>query len=209
MTGKGGRPTIATPFGRKVTLSIRTTSGIKAALAAEAEGQGGNLSEEAERRIVASLESDKSLDQAMVLAYGPDNAGLLCLIGEVLRIVTPHGEWLDNDAGFDAAAGGIVRVLRRLRAPGDGTTAESGPDARVDALLWDLGDTGEDHPGQLTARQRWAAEKRRRLGEELSARLKTMREAVREGAPPRDAPEADPEAVAAWGAALKQAQQSE
>ncbi len=100
MTGKGGRPTIATPFGRKVTLSIRTTSGIKAALAAEAEGQGGNLSEEAERRIVASLESDKSLDQAMVLAYGPDNAGLLCLIGEVLRIVTPHGEWLDNDAGL-------------------------------------------------------------------------------------------------------------
>ena len=74
----------------------------------------------------------------MALAYGTDNAGMQCLIGEALRIVTPQGEWLDSDVGFEAAVGGIIRALWRLRAPDHGVTAESGPDRRVGELLWDL-----------------------------------------------------------------------
>jgi predicted transcriptional regulator len=198
---RGRRPQTAGP-GERMSLGLKVIPEIKNRLDAFARATGRTQSQEAEARIEQSFRDADYLDQAMALACGADNAGLLSLIGEVLRIVTPHGEWLDSDAGFDAAAGGIVRVLRRLRAPSDGTTAESGPDARIDALLWDLGDTGEDHPGPLTARQRWAAEKRRRLGEALSARLTAMREAVREGMPDRAVPEGDPEQLKAWDRAF-------
>jgi hypothetical protein len=55
MARGAGRPTTKTPAGQKVTLSIRTTAGMKSRLADAAEAEGRNLSEEAERRLEDSF----------------------------------------------------------------------------------------------------------------------------------------------------------
>jgi hypothetical protein len=55
MARRAGRPTTNTPAGQKVTLSIRTTAGMKSRLADAAEAEGRNLSEEAERRLEDSF----------------------------------------------------------------------------------------------------------------------------------------------------------
>ena len=115
-----------------------------------------------------------------------------------------------NPAAYEAIGRGFVRVLQRvIRSPADGHVVhDRSPEGRVDALLYDLGDDGSDHPGPLSARQRWAAERRRRFGTALGSRLIEMRRTVREAAetmPPREPPQADPEHLAMWDAAFAQA----
>jgi len=168
----------------------------------EGKEEGRNLSQEAERRLEATLDEQDALDRAMILAYGADNGPLLHLIGEVLRVAAPHGgEWIENDAALQDVAAGLVQLLRRLRAPDDGAMADSGVEKRVDDLLSEqLGYTGvKDSP-----RARWAAEKRKRFGI-YAERLTRYRRAVRERIPSdesREMAKPEPEDAAGWGRAI-------
>ena len=157
-----------------------------------------------------TFQAEDALDQAMVLGYGADNGPLLHLIGEIMRILAPRGEWLDDHATSISVALGLNRLLQRLGTPDhyditEYDIARNDPRRRVDELLFDLGDDGSDHPGPLTGNQRWAAEKRRRFGTLLSARLIKMRQVVRnalEAGPSREPPPADPSIQARWAAVL-------
>ena len=66
MARKAGRPVALSAAGGKVTLSIRTAASLKLRLAAAAEAEGRNLSEEAERRLELSFHDDR-LDEILAL----------------------------------------------------------------------------------------------------------------------------------------------
>jgi hypothetical protein len=60
MSKRSGRPVTDIPPGRKVTLSIRTTSNVKSELAAAAKEEGRNLSEHAEWLLRIGLRDEAS-----------------------------------------------------------------------------------------------------------------------------------------------------
>ena len=142
-----------------------------------ASNNGRTQSQEAEVRLERSFEEADALDLALALAYGADNAGLLHLLGHVLRVVAPHGgQWLDADAASTEVARGIVHVLRRLRAPDDGHIGMDGSvERRLDRLIYDSLGAGEN---ENSARGRWAAEQRQRFGSEIGNRLLRIHRAI-------------------------------
>jgi hypothetical protein len=184
---KGGRPSIPTPPGQKVTLSIRTTSAIKAELAAAAEQQGENLSEHADWLLRAGLQSgDRNADyvqQTLNFAVGEDDAGLALVIVQVLRVLHLHGTYLDDSANYEILRRGIGRLFERLAAPDNGATIrDDSPEGRVDNLLWELGveSSGEAiYPTVPLYLEKWAGEQRRRFGARLGSTLIRMNHAVR------------------------------
>jgi hypothetical protein len=206
--GRSGRPPVAPTAGKKLTLSFRTDPDTKSKLTAAAEVGGRNLSEEMERRFDASFRDEDILGQAMTLAYGQPNAALLCLLGETLRTLAPRGEWLNDPASRDAVARGFLRLLRRLAAPEDGHVFRDGSsEAKVDRVLFDVGNDGSGHPGPLGYAHVWAAEVRRRLGS-LGPLLVEMRRTVREvqeTMPPTERPAPDPAKVDSWTKAFDRA----
>lgn len=199
-----GRPRTARLPGARSTLSLRITASLFDQLDHAAKKDGRALSNEAERRLEASFRDSEILDEAGRLAYGEDNNGLRHLVGLVINLLAPRGAWLDDAETSKAVGDGLAHLLRRLHAPEDGRIEEHGPAARVDSMLWDLGDDGSAHPGPLSTSQRWAEEQRRRFGRTLSGRLIAMHGAVKKALrsrPPRD-PEPNPEIQALWDRAI-------
>jgi hypothetical protein len=205
-----GRPTTVPVEGEKATLGIRASADLKSRLLASSALSGRSLSAEAEMRLEQSYRDDQSLAEAMTLSYGEINGGLVRLHGEVLRVLAPRGEWLDDGSTRERVVRGIVRLHQRLAAPDDGhISRDNSPEGRVDVLLYELGDDGSAHPGPLLAQQRWAAEIRRHLGPMLRERLIEMHhtvKAARQAMPPQERPPVDPEISRQWGAAFADVQ---
>src|SRR5207249_2834440 len=141
-------------------------------------------------------------------AYGEDGAGLLRLLGEVIRTapgacgLSSYSNWLDDPSAYTMAARGIIQVLKRLELPGEIKIGRPSPEQRADALLWALGDDGSVHPSPSAER---AAEMRQQLGRTLDARLVEMRRkdrAALEAGPPRELPQPDPKIAASWDRAI-------
>jgi hypothetical protein len=197
-----GRPTTEAKAAEKTTLSLRVTPRLKQRLDDVGKEESRNLSQEAELRLERSFDNEDALDRAMTWAYGEDNAGLLHLVGHILRVVAPHGgEWLEDEAAAASVARGLVHMLRRLRAPDDGTMAERGIEKRVDDLLFDLAYVGSEHGSTGSPRDRRAAEQRRRFGSVIAANLIKRRRAVTEALeamPTREWPQPDPSSVDSW-----------
>jgi hypothetical protein len=183
-----GRPTTAARAREKTTLSFRVAPSIKQRLDDARQADGRNLSEEAERRLEASLAAEDAFDLAARLAFGEDNSGAIFLFAHALRAIAPAGAWLDDDAASAAVARGLCHLLKRLRSPDDGhIVGEDGPERRIDVLIYDqLG--YELEPPNTSARARWAAEQRRKFGDEIGGRLLRIRRAMKaaqEAVPPR------------------------
>jgi len=186
MASKGGRPPVEAPSGQKITLSIRTTPETKSLLTAAAVRQGANLSEEAERRLLATLRDDEALLQAMVLAYGKANAELIHLIGDLLNTFAPKAEWSTDEWARYTMRHVISRMFLCLFEPETALTRydPKPEDGRVDPED-DRGDVEtavEDRTDfrlhELGGDTAWARSKRERYFGELGPRLIAWHDAV-------------------------------
>jgi hypothetical protein len=186
--------------GTRVSLGLKVTPDIKTKLDGSAQESGRTQSQEAEARLERSFGEADALDRAMVLAYGADNGPLLHLIGEVLRVVTPYGGWLNEEAAVEVVSDGLAHLLNRLRAPSDVVVADDGVERRIDSLLFDLGYDGSEHRPSDNPRARWAAEKRKRFGI-YGPRLVQFRKAATKellAREPREMAKSAPADAASW-----------
>jgi hypothetical protein len=143
-------------------IGFKSDDELKEQLQAAGARADRSLSAETRHRVELTFAQEDMLGQALLLAHGADNGGLIILIGEVLRALTPRGQWRDNPDQGDAVLRGCTRLLQRLQSPWAAIVVEdeNSPEGRVDQLLWDLGDTGDEQPHH----RRWATEIRRRIG---------------------------------------------
>jgi hypothetical protein len=192
-------------------IKIRIREPLRAEIERAAKRRGISMNAEMNERLSASYERGRVLDEALNFAYGEDGAGLLRLLGEVIRDapgacgLSSHSNWLDDPSAYAMAAQGAIRVLQRLQPAGEIKEGQHSPEHRADALLYDLGDDGSIHAGPPAER---AAEMRQRLGRTLDARLVEMRRkdrAALQAGPPRELPQADPAIAESWNRALEKA----
>jgi hypothetical protein len=155
---KTGRPRLnpASAGAPSSYVGFKTDDELKDRLQAAGARADRSLSGEVRHRVETTFLEEDLLGQALLLAYGPDNGGLIILVGEVLRMLDPRGQWRDHPEHGEAVRRGCAHLLKRLQsAPEPVTIAdENSPEGHVDKLLLDLGDPGS----------RWAKGIRRRLG---------------------------------------------
>jgi hypothetical protein len=77
----GGPPKREARAGERVALSLRMTPDLKRRLDESAEAGGRSQSQEAEVRLEKSFERESLLPEVLSLAYGPQLAGILMLLG--------------------------------------------------------------------------------------------------------------------------------
>jgi hypothetical protein len=116
-----GRPALAPGEGKRHPVGIRTTEELKAQIEAAALMSGRSVAAEIEHRLERSFRDDGWLDAALDAAYGSRNAGVLMLLGRVMRDASAFAEattlpdWLDDHGDFDAVARGLDTVIAALR----------------------------------------------------------------------------------------------
>jgi hypothetical protein len=85
-TGKPtGRPPLAPGEGKKYPLSIRSTRELKAALVKASQASGRSMAQEIEHRLEQSLDDQRHLADALELSFGRQAAGLMLLLGCVMK----------------------------------------------------------------------------------------------------------------------------
>jgi hypothetical protein len=131
MQTKRGRPTKPPTAGRKSPLGLRVTPEIKDALDGAAQRNSRTQSQEAELRIEATFRAEQQLSQGLELVYGRQIAGLLTLLGHVLRDLGPMActvanlsaevdpDWLSNSFAVDQAEKAINFIFDCIRPSGD------------------------------------------------------------------------------------------
>jgi hypothetical protein len=156
---------------KRRTLTTRITEATRLALENSAAEKGRSLSQEIEFRIECSFRDDNWLDAALDAAYGSRNAGVLMLLGRVMRDAGAFAEattlpdWLDDHGDFDAVARGLDTVIAALRpcrpaAPNETGGAEWRAVHNANSVLRSVGDL--EFPYRSSGG--WADKVRSRLG---------------------------------------------
>jgi hypothetical protein len=126
-----GRPPKAAAERKRRILSMRMRDATMATLVQRAAANGRSLSEEAEALIEYALQAGDLLDQVLDLRFGRQAAGLLLLLGSILRDTGNHAgfmkthtlagasEWLDVPFAFDQAKQAVDAVFEALYPAGD------------------------------------------------------------------------------------------
>lgn len=142
---KPGRPGREPAPGERVGLSLRVTPQTKRALDAAAESQGRSLSQEAEVRLERSFQAEDLLPQLLEAAFGRQQAGLLLILGRVMRdagfysgakLGQPFiegGNWFGNHAAYIQANEAARRVMDALAPPAN-TEAPTAAEAEIAGL---------------------------------------------------------------------------
>jgi hypothetical protein len=128
--GRVGRPTTAPKEGVKATLGVRASATLKRRLDAAAKASARSLSAEMEVRLEQSFRTEDLLGQVLRLAYGPQIAALLMMIGRAMRIgercaldatysYDAIDRWLDVPYAANQAIMAAKEVLEGYRPPGD------------------------------------------------------------------------------------------
>jgi hypothetical protein len=127
--GRAGRPTTTPKEREKATLGIRASAMLKRRLDDAAKVSARSLSQEAEIRLEASFSKEDLLSQVVALAYGRQLAGLLLMLGRVMRGVgercaldATHSfdavdRWLEVPYAANQAISAATRVLEGYRPP--------------------------------------------------------------------------------------------
>ena len=129
---RGGRPR-KTPIkaGEKVQLGVRVSPARRAQLDKAARQSGRSLTQEAEARIERSFDRQELLPEALTLAYGPQLAGLLMVIGRAMSdagsyagflsdsSVAQTKQWLENPYGYREAENALSLVMECFRPSAD------------------------------------------------------------------------------------------
>ncbi len=155
MAKRGRPPKTPEPGGRKVSLGLKVTPGIKARIDSAAKLSGRTQSQEAEVRLERSFERQDLQMDVLRTAYGPEIAGLLTLIGDTLNEVLIECVLsqkaarrpsqlppISDPAVLQKAIGAIHWLLGKLREklpPVDpnATIGESRPGERAAQLVWE------------------------------------------------------------------------
>jgi hypothetical protein len=184
---------------KRGAFTTRIREELKTQLEEQAAAAGRSLSEE----IEAILE--RSVDPG----YGDDHGPFLCLLHEVLRVIDRDAKYLRDREFSEPMLRATIRLLHRLQAPADTHVYLDGSiEARVDELIFDVGNDGSEYHGPPSHTTRWAAGVRKHLGA-FGPLLVDMRRAVRKSAetlPPGAPPRVDPASDAILGPAIEKAQ---
>src|SRR4051812_44215955 len=117
--------------GQRVSLGLKVTPAIKNELDAAAKANGRTQSQEAEVRIEQTFRDQKTIEAGLNLAFGPELAALLLLIGNRVRTLSTVANfltgsehhntnaWLHNPYVFDQTVQSISAILAAMRPPGD------------------------------------------------------------------------------------------
>src|SRR5262245_33897653 len=110
-----GRPTKAAKRGKRQTVSLRLTAEIKTKLDAAAKANDRPFSQEAELRLEQSFRLQEEflpLAQVLELKYGRQLAGLLMILGLVMKDVGRHSAFAKSM--FDPPAEHARNILERV-----------------------------------------------------------------------------------------------
>lgn len=122
-----GRPRVRHDDAPGEYVGFRAPRALKEKLETAAEVAGRSLSTEAQFRLQESFRDDEQLPASLKRIYGPQLAGLLLLIGEILRDAgrvagfkstgTLRGadEWFDEPKAFNQATEEIKIIIEALR----------------------------------------------------------------------------------------------
>src|SRR3981189_341649 len=93
--------------GERVSLGLKVIPEIKNQLDAAARANGRTQSQEGEVRLENSFRNRRVLDEAMQLAYGRANAGLVFLIADIMNsgrsvasMISNSENWIDDPTTF-------------------------------------------------------------------------------------------------------------
>jgi len=168
---------------------MRTTAEIRRLLEDAAKTSDRSLVQEVEFRLENSFREERLVTDALALAYGPELAGILLLLGdEMSKTGRSAGffplkgarNWWDNPYAYDQAAKAAAYVLEALRPEGE--IVLPGPSGTLPSGL--SMQTVREHYGTWSARGtlndvasndlREHDRVRRQLGEHLLNRIKNF-----------------------------------
>lgn len=180
---------------KRANLTLRVHDATREALAAAAATHGRSLSEEAETRLDFTVRAGTDAPQILDIAFGPELAGVLRLIGRVIADVGGSAKthavfsgqqpssWLDSKFAVDQVTAAVADVFKSLRPAGSDAPPlrlgklPSGLD--LDMAMANLGSNvavmvlravaGHTVSGDL---DKWAPDIRARLGEAAVARIR-------------------------------------
>jgi len=146
VTRKPGRPrTRGISEGERVSLGLRVTADLKKKLDQAMAASGRSQRQEAEFRIELSFAEQRSLLEALDLAFGRELAWLMLWVGEAMKdsgrlaglIATGTLEgsqnWFDNPYAFAQAVKSAKTILEAITPTGDPTAPETSP-MKVDGI---------------------------------------------------------------------------
>jgi hypothetical protein len=116
------KPQKDAPGAPRVPMSFRVTPELKAQLEKASRANGRSITQDIEIRLANSFRDSDTLDEALVLAFGPAGAALALIVGEIAKWMMPHlspGDWVTDEGAFDEMARAVNRALAFLdpRAP--------------------------------------------------------------------------------------------
>jgi hypothetical protein len=143
---KPGRPRTRGVFeGERVPLGLRVTADVKAKLDQAIAASGRSQSQEAEFRIEQSFAEQRSLLEALDLAYGRELAWLMLWMGEVMKdsgrlagliasgTLEGAQNWFSNPYAFAQAVESAKTMLEAISPAGDPTAPQTSP-IKVDGI---------------------------------------------------------------------------
>jgi hypothetical protein len=126
-----GRPRSARPAGQRSTLSLRITAELFEQLDQAAKAKGRTLSAEAEMRLEFAGRDERRLDEALELIFGRQLAGLLMLLGNVMRdagqmghvvanrTVTVAPDWMADAFAYRQVVRAVTKILMAFCPEGE------------------------------------------------------------------------------------------
>ena len=181
---RAGRPTKPPKSGDRVSLGLRVTADVKARLDAVAGANGRSQSQEAELRLEQSFKDEDLVARVQDRIYGRAVAGVLMLLGEVIRETatfatkrspTISDDWIADPHAFEQVARAVNIALDTLR-PKRQPAVQPEPDAWLAELRENAATYGTDTllkaakgENRFHSLARWTAAVRERLGPALES----------------------------------------
>lgn len=202
-----GRKARPSNRGERYSLGLKVGFSIKARLEAAARENGRTQSQEAEVRLEQSFRQEDLLAPALRLAYGPEIAAILLIMGRefarngrIGAVISQGGDpearqlWQSDPYAYDQAVRAATTVIETFRPPGNpmlpaanAATAEQlerRAEASVAITLAAITNPkrGDQFPAEQRNREleQFADEVRALLGPELVARITDHREKERQ-----------------------------
>ena len=155
---------------KRRTLTTQITDGMRDRLDTAAAAASRSLSQEIEMRLEQSFRDEDLASSFSEAVYGPQLAGILDLIGAVVRNVTPQSQWLEDPGAFSTVLVAIEETMSAIRPAG----VQQRQDANLTREIsrhWLLQIAAKHPPDDRNYLARWGRSVRARLGEPAAARI--------------------------------------
>jgi hypothetical protein len=165
---------------RRIAVSYRLSPAVRDLLLTSSAESGRSLTAESEHRIERSFAASTAFDEALGNTYGVQGAGLLLLLGRVIRSapaavgLSLDSDWLGDSAAREALVQEVEVILNILRSGERSLLSIETPAAeRALRLMLSLGDI----TAPKTAFSVWTARVREYLGPTVTDRIIAWRHA--------------------------------